>query len=149
MSYRWSLLVAPVLALVAFAAWSTPGTVQAQNTLNCPDFRSQADAQANLRANPSDPNRLDDDNDGVACENNPAPFDRNPVNRSGATAPATQPAPAAAPRPASPATGQASALPSTGTGLVADTTLPASWTLGGMALLMVLAGGVAAARRPR
>ena len=40
----------------------------AQDLLNCDDFPSQAAAQANLRANPSDPNNLDADNDGIACE---------------------------------------------------------------------------------
>ena len=36
---------------------------------DCADFASRADAQANLDANPSDPNRLDEDDDGQACEN--------------------------------------------------------------------------------
>ena len=35
---------------------------------DCGAFLSQAQAQSVLRANPSDPNHLDDDNDGVACE---------------------------------------------------------------------------------
>ncbi|GEM_PF-3778314 len=48
---------------------------------NCDDFRSQADAQAVLRADPADPNRLDRERDGIACESNPAPYDRNPVPR--------------------------------------------------------------------
>jgi len=48
---------------------------------NCADFRSQAEAQAVLRADPSDPNRLDTDRDGVARESNRAPFDRVPVRR--------------------------------------------------------------------
>ncbi len=51
------------------------------NRYNCPDFKSQADAQAVLRADPSDPNRLDGDNDGIACERNPAPYERAPVPR--------------------------------------------------------------------
>jgi hypothetical protein len=42
----------------------------------------QAAAQANLRANPSDPNGLDADRDGIACENNAVPFDRTPVPRT-------------------------------------------------------------------
>jgi micrococcal nuclease len=42
---------------------------------NCSDFQSQADAQAVLRADTSDPNRLDTDRDGIACESNPAPRD--------------------------------------------------------------------------
>jgi len=50
--------------------------------LGCKDFASQAAAQAVLRADPSDPNRLDPDRDGVACESNRAPFDRTPVRRS-------------------------------------------------------------------
>ena len=48
---------------------------------NCGDFVSQAQAQAVLRADPRDPNRLDADVDGIACESNRAPFDRTPVVR--------------------------------------------------------------------
>ncbi len=51
------------------------------NRYNCPDFTSQADAQAVLRADPSDPNRLDGDKDGIACERNPAPYERASVPR--------------------------------------------------------------------
>ena len=43
------------------------------DAFNCADFVSQADAQAVLTADPSDPNRLDADADGIACEENPAP----------------------------------------------------------------------------
>lgn len=43
------------------------GTASAQD-LNCSDFGSQAEAQATLNADPSDPNRLDANNNGVACE---------------------------------------------------------------------------------
>ncbi len=60
-------------------ASGTPGTgvgdpapaVSAGDTLNCSDFATQEDAQANLTANPSDPNRLDADHDGIACEDLP------------------------------------------------------------------------------
>jgi micrococcal nuclease len=48
---------------------------------NCSAFVSQADAQAVLRADPSDPNRLDADGDGIACESNPPPRDLVPVAR--------------------------------------------------------------------
>lgn len=49
---------------------------------NCGDFASQAQAQAVLRADPSDPNGLDgNDNDGIACETRPSPIDRVPVAR--------------------------------------------------------------------
>jgi hypothetical protein len=36
--------------------------------LNCEDFASQAEAQAVYDANPDDPNDLDADDDGQACE---------------------------------------------------------------------------------
>ena len=39
--------------------------------LDCPDFATQAEAQAYFEAaGPGDPHRLDADNDGIACENN-------------------------------------------------------------------------------
>jgi hypothetical protein len=45
------------------------------------DFQSQAGAQAVLRADPRDPNRLDADRDGIGWENNRAPYDRVPIAR--------------------------------------------------------------------
>ncbi len=36
--------------------------------LDCADFATQAEAQAELDADPSDPNGLDADDDGIACE---------------------------------------------------------------------------------
>jgi len=48
---------------------------------NCADFASQAQAQAVLRADPRDPNRLDTDKDGIACESNRSPKDLIPVPR--------------------------------------------------------------------
>ena len=48
---------------------------------NCGDFASQAQAQAVLRADPTDPNKLDTNRDGIACESNPAPKDLTPVQR--------------------------------------------------------------------
>ena len=54
-------------AAVVRALWATPAS--AQDDQNCADFPSQAAAQAHLRQDPSDPDRLDADNDGVACEN--------------------------------------------------------------------------------
>ena len=52
------------------------------DAFNCDDFATQAQAQAVLRADPSDPNRLDGNRDGVACESRPAPNDLTPVARS-------------------------------------------------------------------
>ena len=41
----------------------------AQQDLDCSDFLFQEDAQEELERNPSDPNNLDQYNDGIACEN--------------------------------------------------------------------------------
>jgi len=60
----------------------SPGADVGQgNRYSCPDFASQAQAQAVLHADPADPNRLDADRDGIACETNSAPFDRARVPR--------------------------------------------------------------------
>lgn len=56
-------------AMVALA--SSP--VLAQGDLDCADFGSQEEAQAALDADPSDPNNLDADDDGLACEEFPYP----------------------------------------------------------------------------
>lgn len=41
------------------------------NDLNCSDFNTQQEAQAHLDADPSDPDGLDRDKDGIACEHLP------------------------------------------------------------------------------
>ncbi|TQJ85933.1 excalibur calcium-binding domain-containing protein [Streptomyces sp. SLBN-31] len=68
------------LALVATVG-PAAAVAHAQNNFNCPDFAFQEDAQAVFNSDPSDPNRLDADNDGIACEDLP--------HRSTATATAT------------------------------------------------------------
>jgi LPXTG-motif cell wall-anchored protein len=72
--------IMPVVLLV-FAALvvAAPAALAQANDQNCSDFDSQRAAQAHLRADPSDPDGLDGDSDGIACESNPAPFDRTPV----------------------------------------------------------------------
>ena len=50
----------------------------AQDTRNCDDFTFQEEAQAVLDQDPDDPNGLDSDNDGIACEDLPSRGDGNP-----------------------------------------------------------------------
>ena len=49
---------------------STSGAAPTSSTADrdCPDFPTQAQAQAALAADPTDPDALDADNDGIACE---------------------------------------------------------------------------------
>lgn len=82
-----------VAAVLALAITTLPAAAQEPATFdpapfigqgdiaNCADFVSQADAQAVLRADPTDPNGLDADIDGLACESNRAPKDLVPVAR--------------------------------------------------------------------
>ncbi|MFJ3877655.1 hypothetical protein ACIPW5_09380 [Streptomyces sp. NPDC090077] len=53
----------------------------AADAYDCPDFASQADAQAVLRFEPADPNRLDGARKGIACPDLPGPKDLKPVRR--------------------------------------------------------------------
>lgn len=57
------LLLSAFVALLMLAA--SPALAQ---DLDCGSFGSQAEAQAALDADPSDPNLLDSDGDGIACE---------------------------------------------------------------------------------
>jgi hypothetical protein len=47
---------------------STPNEPTATEDLDCADFATQQEAQAELERDPSDPHNLDADNDGIACE---------------------------------------------------------------------------------
>jgi len=53
-------------------------TALAQDLLNCDDFDTQEEAQDALRDQPGDPNNLDDDEDGIACEFLPDSIDEPP-----------------------------------------------------------------------
>ncbi|HZO25613.1 MAG TPA: hypothetical protein VFH48_06415 [Chloroflexota bacterium] len=48
--------------------WSPFTYIGQGDAFNCETFQSQAQAQAVLRADPTDPNNLDTDFDGIACE---------------------------------------------------------------------------------
>jgi hypothetical protein len=59
-----------VTVLTAGISYPLAGVALAQD-LDCSDFATQAEAQAAYNQDPSDPNGLDRDNDGVACESLP------------------------------------------------------------------------------
>jgi hypothetical protein len=76
---------------------SKPAVAQADQ-YDCASFGSQESAQVELDSDPSDPNNLDSDGNGIACDNYPY----------GGSVPATTPAPTILP----PDTPSASATPS-------------------------------------
>ena len=104
------------LALTAAALWLiAPAALAQADDQNCADFTSQASAQAHLRADPTDPDRLDGDNDGLACEVYPYPAgsarDENPVGHPPVTpGGGDQALPFTGPLPLLPQAGAAAAL---------------------------------------
>ena len=63
------LVIGGLLSIYLF--FIAVGSARAQNDLDCSDFNTQEEAQAELDKDSSDPNNLDGDNDGIACENLP------------------------------------------------------------------------------
>lgn len=59
-------------AMLLAALLLLPGAALAQDLLNCADFAFQEDAQAELERDRSDPNDLDREGDGIACESLPS-----------------------------------------------------------------------------
>ncbi|MGW0565117.1 hypothetical protein ACWDZ4_32115 [Streptomyces sp. NPDC003016] len=101
---------AAALVLAVAASAQLSGVSQAQVDLDCRDFAFQEEAQAEFERDPSDPNRLDEDqgpDDGIACEALPS---RNSVGT--ATAAPLDTATAAPVRPTEP--GQVTVAPSRG-----------------------------------
>lgn len=143
------------LAAAAMAAGSvtylaSPAYAQTADR-DCSDFTSQAAAQSFFESRgPGDPDRLDSDNDGIACENLPGPS-------APAKAQPRQPATAQSPQRQQPVNGQGSA-PRTaavtpkggvaaGGGGMADPSSPALPAAGALLGTLLLGVGVAAARR--
>jgi endonuclease YncB( thermonuclease family) len=85
-----------------------PNLAPAGGDLDCSDFASQAEAQAVLDADPSDPNGLDADYDGQACET--SSFSRGSATSSALPSPAAS-ASASATAPASVAPGGSGSAP--------------------------------------
>jgi hypothetical protein len=77
-SIRKTLAVAAGAAAIVLVVVLLPAAASAQHRdKDCADFRSQKSAQIYFlkHGGPrSDPDRLDADHDGIACEDNPAPY---------------------------------------------------------------------------
>jgi hypothetical protein len=77
-----ALIALPAAAQELPAAFDPLPFIGQGDAFNCTDFATQAEAQAVLRADPSDPNKLDQGGlPGVACESNRGLRDIDPVVR--------------------------------------------------------------------
>ena len=78
-SFRSASLAVSTAAVTAMLFVGLSGTALAQD-LDCGDFATQQEAQAELERDPSDPNGLDGNNDGVACESLPSGSGSGPTD---------------------------------------------------------------------
>ena len=72
--YRTSFIaffLSVAAAMFALGMLAAPSQAQDRD-LDCADFRTQEEAQAELERDPTDPNGLDADSDGIACEHLPS-----------------------------------------------------------------------------
>lgn len=81
------MILSKVIAASGLALGATflsmPTAAAAPGDLDCSDFATQAEAQAEFDSDTSDPNRLDDDGDGIACETLPPGSGKDTKDRSG------------------------------------------------------------------
>ncbi|MFJ5997500.1 excalibur calcium-binding protein [Streptomyces sp. NPDC092370] len=142
--------IGTLFAIAAIVPLADPA--HARQDLDCRDFSFQEDAQAVFDADPSDPNRLDEDqgpDDGIACE---------ALARRGVISPTTPP-PSPSPRPSvspsTPVTATPTGAPTRGVrggagGAVASG--PGAWDVGiglTFAAGAAVAAGYAVKRRRR
>ncbi|MFF5922587.1 excalibur calcium-binding protein [Streptomyces flavochromogenes] len=151
-----SLVAGIALAIVSVAPLS--GVAHAQ-ALDCRDFRFQEDAQAEFDRDPSDPNRLDEDqgpDDGIACEALPRRTSPGAVPLVAPSTPTVPPTTQSAPTvsPVTPSTSsvqQAPVVPSRGTRAgIGGASGPSVLSVGiGLALAIgaTVAGGYLTTRR--
>ena len=62
------IVVASGLAVAGSVLAASPAVAAGSADLDCSDFTAQSQAQGVYASNPSDPNDLDRDGDGIACE---------------------------------------------------------------------------------
>jgi Excalibur calcium-binding domain len=70
--YRIAAIISGSLMFLVVLATCFAQEAAAQDVFNCSDFTYQEEAQAVFDRDPSDPNNLDADNDGIACESLPS-----------------------------------------------------------------------------
>ncbi len=137
----WAALgAAAALGAVPMLAAGPPAWGQVAD-LNCTDFDFQEDAQAVYDADSTDPNGLDGDNDGIACEELPSRGTGQTTTSSSSTSSSTSTTAAtAAAATQTPAAG----LPATGSDSIGKSFLGT-----GLLLLGLAAVGEAQRRRMR
>ncbi|MFZ2126520.1 MAG: excalibur calcium-binding domain-containing protein [Candidatus Microsaccharimonas sp.] len=72
---RTFLLSIAIVFALTLTTLSVTTPASAYNQYNCDDFSTQEEAQDEYESNYGDPNYLDGDDDGVACESLPSEYD--------------------------------------------------------------------------
>lgn len=102
-----TLLAAGVTAVLCLPASASLPALAAARDLNCSDFSTQQEAQAAYDKDKSDPNHLDRDKDGIACESLPSGSVSPSTTRSPRTS-SSPSTPTATSSPSTPAAGESS-----------------------------------------
>src|SRR5688572_11999093 len=121
------------LLLTAGLSLGVTGTANAAD-LDCSNFATQQEAQAVFNADPSDPNGLDSDDDGIACESLASGGTAEDGTITGAAQVSTPPAGGVSAGDGSSSTSDAGVLP---------------YALGGLAFTAAAGAAVAARRSSR
>ncbi|BFV55335.1 hypothetical protein KCMC57_up04390 [Kitasatospora sp. CMC57] len=141
-------LAAGAALLISSAGLPLAGVAHAQDR-DCPEFQTQPEAQAVFNMDRSDPNGLDADHDGIACESLPAglPAAAAPSGGAspGAAASPAGPANTATPAPLVPPAPAPHGAVAAGTGPAESGSTTLAFSLGAAAALA--AGGAVAVRR--
>ncbi|MFF5310590.1 excalibur calcium-binding protein [Streptomyces massasporeus] len=138
--------IGTLFAIAAIVPLADPA--HARQDLDCRDFAFQEDAQAVFDADPSDPNRLDEDqgrDDGVACEALARRGIIDPTTSPPSSSPSASPSVSPSVSPSAPVTATPTGAPSQGVrgglgGAVASG--PSDWDL---AIGLAFAAGAAVA----
>ncbi|WP_410587317.1 excalibur calcium-binding domain-containing protein [Amycolatopsis sp. lyj-23] len=139
--FRRALTTAAAVAGLALLGPVPFASAEFSGDKNCSDFQYQEEAQAVLDATPGDPNHLDRDKNGIACESLP----HRP--KASVTPTSEKPATHTAPKTAAkkPATGQVKVKPVGGVatgGGEPDDEVPGFLVLSGTLLAATVSGGM-------
>ncbi|GAB3139081.1 excalibur calcium-binding domain-containing protein [Amycolatopsis stemonae] len=144
--FRRALTTAAAVAGIALLGPVPFASAQTAGDLDCSDFHYQEEAQAVLDATPGDPNNLDSDHDGIACESLPHRPQGTTTPSAEKPATETHPAPKPATTTKKAATGsQVKVKPVGGVatgGGEPDEEVPGFLVLGGALLAAAASGGM-------
>jgi len=152
--FRTIRAISAAVLLAGAVSFSVAGPAAAADQFNCSDFATQPQAQAQLNMDRSDPNRLDANHNGIACENLPGGPEQSPSTQGTPSPQGTNGGQSATSNSNSGSAGsQVSTAPKggieTGDGSTSKSSNSTPFILGGSLALIAVGGGISVAARRR